>query len=685
MTRSFVVWIPLVTTLLGAIAGCGTDRALSKSESLAREGNYAQSVEVLRDRLVKDPDNIALRAAYFAKTETLVSSYTRQADDALIAGDDETAISLLQSVLQYDPANIGAQQEINRIHAMQRLRPMLEQAKALQETDPQQALRVVQQILAEDPNFTDAQELRERLLQHAQSVDLIERRLGTALRKPVSLSFRSQPLISAFETLSRLSGVNFVLDKDINPGATISFSAARTTVEDAVNMIALTNQLDKQMLNEDTMLIYPARPDKIREYRALAVRTFFLSYADPKQVASQLKQLLNPKDVYIDERLNAVVVRDHTDALSAVERMVQALDLPPAEVTLDVQVLEVTRTDLLNLGVGYPSRVSAGLSSAISPVGGIPVGNLRGINKDNILIDVGSAKVTLDMLQRSTNTQTLANPKIRVRNREKATINIGERVPVVSNTISNGFVSSSVTYQDVGLKLDVEPNISLSNEIAIKLSMEVSNILSEHETDDGLITYVLGTRSAKTTLTARNNETQVLAGLIRRSDFSSAEGLPFLSKTPLLGRLFGTKSNNQEQVEIVLLITPRIERNLNLPAAQITTFSSGTEARANTHPLTLNGSHRFQLTNNPAVVTAPPANEPASAAPLPPPLAIPNGANWQPLPPPGGQPQQQPQQLQQPSPQPSGAEQPAGAKPPPGGATQEAEPERLGEPRPARP
>ncbi|KVU38839.1 hypothetical protein WK68_14740 [Burkholderia ubonensis] len=637
-------------------------------------------MDVLRDRLVKDPDNIALRAAYFAKTETLVSSYTRQADDALIAGDDETAISLLQSVLQYDPANIGAQQEISRIHALQRLRPMLEQASALQETDPQQALRMVQQILAEDPNFTDAQELRERLIQRAQSADQIEHRLSAALRKPVSLSFRSQPLVSAFETLSRLSGVNFVLDKDINPGATISFSAARTTVEDAVNMIALTNQLDKQMLNEDTMLIYPTRPDKIREYRALAVRTFFLSYADPKQVASQLKQLLNTKDVYVDERLNAVVVRDSTDALSAVERMVQSLDLPPAEVTLDVQVLEVTRSDLLNLGVGYPGRVSASLSSAINPGGGIPIGNLRGINKDNILIDVGSAKVTLDMLQRSANTQTLANPKIRVRNREKATIKIGERVPVVSNTISNSIVSSSVTYQDVGLRLDVEPNISLSNEIAIKLSMEVSNILSKDETADGLITYVLGTRSAKTTLTARNNETQVLAGLIRRSDFSSAEGLPFLSKTPLLGRLFGAKSNNQEQVEIVLLITPRIERNLNLPAAQITTFSSGTEARTNTHPLTLNGSHRFQLTNNPGEVTAPPANVPASVAPLPlpPSLAMPNGVNWQPMPPPAGQPQQ-------PSPQPSSAERPAGANQPPSGATEEAEPERLGEPRPARP
>ncbi|MGU7817031.1 secretin N-terminal domain-containing protein [Burkholderia sp. AW49-1] len=671
MAHLKISWMLFVVALLGTIAGCGTDHALSKSESLARKGDYAQSVDVLRERMAKDPDNIELRAAYFSKVETLVARYSRQADDALTAGDDETAISLLQSILEYDPANIGAQQEINRIHALRRLRPMLEQANSLRDTDSQQALRIVQNILAEEPNLVDAQELRDTLIQRSQSVGLIEHQVGAALRKPVSVNFHSQPLASTFKTLSELSGVNFVLDKDISPTATISFSAARTTVEDAVNLITLTNQLHKQMLNADTMLIYPARPDKDREYRELAVRTFFLSYSDPKLVANQLKQLLNPKDIYIDERLNAVVVRDGTDTLSAVERMVQALDLPPAEVTLDVQVLEVNRSDLLNLGIGYPSGVNVGLSSAINPVEGIPLGNLRGINKDNILIDVGSAKVTLNMLQRSANTQTLANPKIRVRNREKATINIGERVPVVSNTVSNGVVSASVTYQDVGLKLEVEPNISLSNEIAIKLALDVSNILETRETNDGLITYVLGTRSAKTTLTARNNETQVLAGLIRRSDFSSAEGLPFLSKTPLLGRLFGSNKNTQEQVEIVLLITPRIERNLNLPAAQVTTFLSGTEARAKTQPLILNGSRKFHLINNPDPTgTVAPSN-----ASLPPPLSVPNGANWQPLPPPGGQsvgavPQGVPPVNAVPRPR-------TNASPP---DQLEAEPERLGEP-----
>ncbi|WP_161786858.1 LysE family transporter [Cupriavidus sp. SK-4] len=298
-----------------------------------------------------------------------------------------------------------------------------------------------------------------------------------------------------------------------------------------------------------------------------AVRTLFLSHSDPKQAVAQIKQLFRPKEILVDDRLNGVVARDSVETLQAIERLIQALDLPQSEVTLDVQVLEVARNDLLNLGIGYPGKITGSLSEAINPGGlGVPASALRNINAGNILLDAGSPQVTLNLLQRSGNTQTLANPKIRVRNREKATISIGERVPVVTTTNANGVVTESVQYQDVGLKLDVEPNISLSNEISIRLAMDVSNIISETVTRTGLITYVLGTRSAKTTLTARNNETQVLAGLIRRADIKAGEGLPGLSRVPVLDRIFGTRQDKQEQTEIVLLITPHIERSLDLPA-----------------------------------------------------------------------------------------------------------------------
>ncbi|WP_078198633.1 secretin N-terminal domain-containing protein [Cupriavidus necator] len=608
--------MPRAASLLMAfvLAGCGTAGAIRESEGYANEGQYAESVEVLREQLRRNPDDIGLRNAYYRRVETLVRDAVREADAALERGDDDAAIAALRKVLAYDPANLGAQQEIHRIQVIRRLRPQLDEARELQRSDPQAALRRVQQVLDQLPNLREAQALRESLMQRLASVDALSPKLSAALRKPVTLNFREQSLTAIFELIARIAGISIVLDKDINPNARASISATTTTAEDAINLLLATANLQKQYLNADTILIYPSRPDKERDYRSLAVRTFFLSHSDPRQAVAQIKQLFRPKEILVDDRLNGVVVRDSVETLQAIERLIQALDLPQSEVTLDVQVLEVARNDLLNLGINYPGKITGTLSEAVNPGGaGVAVSALRNINADNILLDAGSPQVTLNLLQRSGNTQTLANPKIRVRNREKATISIGERVPVVTTTNANGVVTESVQYQDVGLKLDVEPNISLSNEISIRLAMDVSNIISETVTRTGLITYVLGTRSAKTTLTARNNETQVLAGLIRRADIKTGEGLPGLSRIPVLDRIFGTRQDKQEQTEIVLLITPHIERSLDLPAFQVSTFASGTEARPGIQPLALVGSEGVRVS-----VTPDPAGAGTSGA-LPPP------------------------------------------------------------------
>ena len=151
-------------------------------------------------------------------------------------------------------------------------------------------------------------------------------------------------------------------------------------------------------------------------------------------------------------------------------------------------------------------------------------------------------------------------------------------MPIVTTTNANGVVSESISYQDVGLQLQVEPRISLNDEVSVKVNMEVSSILSKHATKTGLVAYSLGTRNAQTLMTARNSETQVLAGLIKRSDGDSASGLPGLSRVPGLGRVFGETGHTEERSEIVLLITPHIERSLDLPVAAVSTFLAGTES-----------------------------------------------------------------------------------------------------------
>jgi general secretion pathway protein D len=172
-----------------------------------------------------------------------------------------------------------------------------------------------------------------------------------------------------------------------------------------------------------------------------------------------------------------------------------------------------------------------------------------------------------------------------VKNKDKARVHIGDRVPVITTTAAatGGFVSESVTYLDVGLKLEVEPLIFLEDEVGIRVGLEVSNIVQEvRASGTGSLAYQIGTRNAATNLRLRDGETQVLAGLINREDRRSADRVPGLGELPVLGRLFSHTRDTKNRTEIVLLITPRLMRSLARPEAASVEFAAGTEASTGT-------------------------------------------------------------------------------------------------------
>lgn len=185
----------------------------------------------------------------------------------------------------------------------------------------------------------------------------------------------------------------------------------------------------------------------------------------------------------------------------------------------------------------------------------------------------------------------LANPRIRVRNHEKAKILIGERVPNITTTsTSTGFVSESINYIDVGLTLNVEPTIYLDNDVGIKVSLEVSNIVNQIKTQSGTTAYEIGTRTASTVLRLRDGENQVLAGLINDEDRRSGVKVPGLGELPILGRLFGSAANDNLKTEIVLSITPHLIRNIQRPDAAQSEFRTGTESSFRVRPDSVGGA-----------------------------------------------------------------------------------------------
>jgi general secretion pathway protein D len=214
----------------------------------------------------------------------------------------------------------------------------------------------------------------------------------------------------------------------------------------------------------------------------------------------------------------------------------------------------------------------------------------------------------------------LANPRIRVKNKDKARVHIGDRVPVITTTAAatGGFVSESVSYLDVGLKLEVEPLIFLDDDVGIKVGLEVSNIVREiRSVGSNTLTYQVGTRNAATNLRLRDGETQVLAGLINDDDRKSADRVPGLGDLPVVGRLFSHTRDSNTRTEIVLLITPRLMRTLARPDAGAVEFAAGTESSTGTPRL---GAAPLAIPSIPLPVTGQPAqvpDEPPAAVPVP--------------------------------------------------------------------
>jgi general secretion pathway protein D len=241
-------------------------------------------------------------------------------------------------------------------------------------------------------------------------------------------------------------------------------------------------------------------------------------------------------------------------------------------------VLEVGQNKLSEIGIEWPSSAALSVIGAAGVPGQITGTEAQNLSSGNFRVTVTDPLIALNLREQAGRSNVLANPRIRVKNKEKARIHIGDKVPVITTTAgSTGFVSESVNYLDVGLKLEVEPFVSLEDEVGIKVGLEVSNIVQEVKTTGGTVAYQVGTRNAATMLRLRDGETQVLAGLISDEDRRTATRVPGVSRLPVVGRLFSNNGETLNTTEVVLLITPRVIRNIERPGARIEEFNSGTE------------------------------------------------------------------------------------------------------------
>ena len=579
----------ITALLLGAVigfTGCATAKLHEEGLGDFQAGRYEEAIAKLEQAVEESPENMTYRLDLKGRREEAVRQLLAEGDRARGAASLDAAELAYNRVLAIEPGNDRAARGLELLKRDRRNSEQLALAnKSFSQGRLDEAEAIVHSVLTEDPGSAGAQLLQSKINTARGPVSATPT-LRTRDNKPVTLQFRDASTKMVFEVLSRQTGINFIFDKDIKSDGKTTIFVEQVPVEQAIDLVLGQNQLGRQVLSDNMVLIYPNTAAKQKEYQDEVVRTFYLTNADPKRVMDMLKTMLDAKTLFVDERAKAVVMRDTPEAVRMAERLIASVDVAEAEVLLEVEVLELTRTRLQQLGINYPSQVTL----TPTPLAGEPLvlADLR--NQDSTTIQVSPLSLTLDLRKEVSTSNVLASPRIRARNKEKAKVLIGQRVPVITNSVTpvasgSSVVTGQVQYVDVGLTLEVEPEIYLDSDVAIRVNLEVSNIIRAIENpQSGTLAYQIGTRNASTLLRLRDGETQVLAGLIQDIDRTTSNHIPGLGDIPVLGRLFGTQNDDGEKSEIVMSITPRIIRAQPRPASDNIEFYYGTQSSLRSAP-----------------------------------------------------------------------------------------------------
>src|SRR5438132_7236377 len=451
--------------VLVLLAGCASfytpDTTLA--DRLMQEGNWEAAMTAYQDALKDDMFNPAIQAKLNAAKGRVAAAYQERGRAALKERNVPQAIEAFKRALSLEPANQEHQAAL---------------AQALQYKEAQDRLIVGQKML-KGGRLDDAAEAFERALEldpglkAAQDglVQLAEKQKSVALpltgsRQPITLKFQNARTKEVFEVLARAGGINVLFEKDMKDDP-ITIFVKDASFEEALNLILTTQGLFVRRLSADTILVIPKTKQKLNQYQDLLIRTFYLSTAKAKDMVNLLRTMLETKRIFVNEDLNAIVMRDSADKVKLAERIIQANDRKPGEVMFEIEVLEVDKTLSDRFGVNIAKQAGA---AVVPPLAGLPspgttstftYQQLTSLNPTSYLFTLPTS-VLLDFLRSESTTKTLANPRVRVVNNKQAKINIGDKVPILLSTTSvipgttTGIPTqstvTSIEFKDTGIK-----------------------------------------------------------------------------------------------------------------------------------------------------------------------------------------------------------------------------------------
>jgi general secretion pathway protein D len=585
------------------LGGCTAGRSLySRGEELASTGNLDEAVLKYAEAMRKNPESSEYRMAFLTASEKSAQVHIKKADGLYDEGEFDAALREYQSAQSLDPSLKRASQKVQLLTKLHDSDLYMREGREFEKNNkPKEAYRSYKQALSIYPDNKDAKAAYDRLRQSKRTkMDGFE--LNLKSNKPITLKFKDARTRDVFSILSQLSGINFIFDDTVKD-QNITIFLENASFQQAMDVITNLSKLGKKVLNESTIILYPRTPDKTKQYDELVVKTMYLTTLEAKKAVNLLRTMLQLKKIYVNEDLNALVIRDTPEMVDVAQKIIDANDIPEAEVLLDIEVLQLSKNDQVNFGLAL-SRYAVSVA-ATSPNSQFLSDTLSGATTSSTTTGSTVTPTTVDNLlqvfrwngygsfmtvpsatynfgKNISNGEVLSNPKVRVKNREKSKFNVGQRVPITttSTTGAVGGTNVNVQYVDVGVKVNAEPTIQLNNEITIKLSLEVSNILSQATVGgkDSLTTVVtIGTRNVDTVLNLKDGETSIIGGLLEDSVNKSKQKIWLLGDIPIIGPMLSNSNDTKSKSELVLAITPRIVRALVVPDSDVSSFWSGRE------------------------------------------------------------------------------------------------------------
>lgn len=570
------------------LAGCATHE-LRQANRYAEAGQWDQAVAAYQEAQRKAPfDDKIQRQLEQAKTAAAADHYAL----GKLAFENHRLADALQEfklALGLDPSKAEYHAMIADAIRLKESQEHLQTARKLQNLGRvEEALTAFERAVELDPTQTVALESITELTKQQRAAKTF-----SGSEEPLTLRFQDTTLKEVFDILARTANVNVLFDKEVRDDP-ITIFIKDLPFNEALHLILNTNGLIAQRVAPDTILVMPNTNQKQAQYQDLMMRTFYLANAKAKDAVNLVRAMLDSKKVYVDDKVNAIVVRDEPAKLQLAEKLLFAIDQRDPEVELDVEVLEVNRTKSLKYGINFAKQLGFGITNGTGGISTAPttfnLQQLMAINPQSYLFTLPASMLT-DFFKQQSDAKTLASPKLRVLNNKAASNNVGDKQPILLSTTNvlpgqaaTGAVPTtstvtSIEFKDVGVKLTVEPSINALDEIAMKLKIEVTRLGDQVilQASPEIKQFKFGTRMAETFLMMRNDETIVLGGLIQGEDRKSRSTVPILGDIPYLGELLTATTVDRVETEVVLTITPRIVRSLTTPPIADQAFWSGTD------------------------------------------------------------------------------------------------------------